>query len=587
MDADMPPVPAAQISVIVIGYNDAAHIRTAVRSALAQGPAVREVIAVDDASTDGTGALLDRMAAHEPRLRVRHRTVNSGGCGSPRNDGLRQATAPYVMFLDSDDVLPPGAADALLAAARRHAAPVVAGACLRRELPLRRDTRWQRALYLAEAVHDAPELQPRLVRDTLCVNKLYDRAFLAAHGITFPEGPFRYEDFVFTARVLAARPRIAVIPDTVYIWHVRRAAARPSISLDRNRVDGWRARLTAHRLAVDTLQLAGQRRLAHAARVKFLDHDLRIYLRELGRRDEDHRLAWWDLTREHLESFGEEDLLAARAPARWSARVIAAADHPRDVERLAGLAVHPARLLPPYARVNGRPVWAIDLPAVLLDRVDETPLHRLPVTVDGTLRAYERGTGGRGRGGGNGSGVRSGDGSTGGSVTAAGTMGLTRPRLRLVLRVHELYGRLMAAGGPVTVDVELRHRDDGRLGAARNAVLTRDDAAAPSWTAEVLLGLDTPGTAGPAASAGGRGGAPEIWDVRVRIHCADGGSLYTGVRAAGPLPRRGVAAGRNGLLLVHPFEAAGGSLALRVARGPRSALRIAGRALRRGLAERW
>ncbi|MBQ0987558.1 glycosyltransferase [Streptomyces sp. F63] len=588
MDDGMPqPVPAGQISVIVIGYNDAAHIRSAVRSALGQGPAVREVVAVDDASADGTGAVLDRMAAREPRLRVLHRAVNSGGCGSPRNNGLRQATAPYVMFLDSDDVLPPGAADALLAAARRHAAPVVAGACLRRELPQRRDTRWQRALYLAEAVHDAPELQPRLVRDTLCVNKLYDRAFLTEHGITFPEGPFRYEDFVFTARVLAARPRVAVIPGTVYIWHVRRAAARPSISLDRDRVDGWRARLTAHRLAVDTLERAGQRRLAHAARVKFLNHDLRMYLRELGRRDEDHRLAWWDLAREHLESFGEEDLLAARPPARWSARVIAASGHPRDVERLAGLAVHPPRLLPPYARVDGRPVWAVDLPAVPLDQVDETPLYRLPITVDAVLRVHDRGAArgsGHGRDDGGGNGDRTGPGSAGGSE-AAGATGPARSRLRLALRVHEMYGRLAAAGGPAVIDVELRHHDDGRLGQSRNAVLSRADTAAPSWTAEVLLDLDALGTAGR-PSAAGPGGTREIWDVRVRIRCAGGGSVYTGVRATGPLPRRGVAAGRHGLLLVHPVEAAGGSLALRVARGPRSALRIAGRALRRGLAER-
>lgn len=82
------------VAVVVIGYRDAAHVTTAVRSALAQGPAVREVIAVDDCSPDGSAGLLAALAAGEPRLRVIRRTVNSGGCGTPRNDGIDAATAP-------------------------------------------------------------------------------------------------------------------------------------------------------------------------------------------------------------------------------------------------------------------------------------------------------------------------------------------------------------------------------------------------------------------------------------------------------------------------------------------------------------
>ncbi|KAF4409380.1 glycosyltransferase family 2 protein, partial [Streptomyces lycii] len=534
-----PAATAARVSVVVIGYNDAEHIADAVLSALRQGPSVAEVVAVNDGSADATGEVLDRLARRHDRLRVHHRSENSGGCGTPRNDGLRDATAPYVMFLDSDDVLPPGAVDALLAAADRHGAQVVAGGCVRRELPQHRDTPWQRALFLEEAVYDSPARLPRLVRDTLCVNKLYDRAFLDRHGIRFPDGAYRYEDFVFTARVLAALPRIALVPDTVYVWHVRRTASRPSISLDRSGVEGWRARLAAHRLAVVTLQRAGLRRLAHAARVKFLDHDLRMYLRELGRRDEDHRAEWWRLTREHLATFDEADLLAARAPARWIARVIAAAEWPRDVERLTALAVRPARLLPPYARVDGRPVWAVDLPEVVIDRVDDKPLHRLPVTVDAEPEL-------------------------GVDVTSA--LGVGRPRLRLTLRVHELYGRLAGAGGPAVVDVELRHHDDGRLGLTRDAVLTPDEAPGV-WRAEVLFDLDAPPTADAPATRNGT--APDVWDVRVRVRCGDGGSLYTAARAVGPGLRRTVAPGRHGLLLVQPYATAGGSLALRVARGPR------------------
>ncbi len=233
------------MSIVVIGHDDAAHVADAVRSALGQGPAVREVVAVDDCSTDGSAELLERLAAAEPRLRVVRLPVNSGGCGTPRNTGLDAATAPYVMFLDSDDVLPPGAAGALLAAAREADAQVTGGLCVRRELPSGREVPWEPALYAAPAVLARPAGLPRLVRDTLAVNKLYATDFLRAHGIRFPEGRFPYEDIVFTARVWAAAPRVALIPDRVYVWHVRRAAPRLSISLDRADVGNWRARTHA------------------------------------------------------------------------------------------------------------------------------------------------------------------------------------------------------------------------------------------------------------------------------------------------------------------------------------------------------
>ncbi|CAM5337387.1 hypothetical protein SRIMM317S_01686 [Streptomyces rimosus subsp. rimosus] len=198
-EADEPrPVPAvtpsAQVSVIVIAYNDAALVGEAVRSALAQGDAVAEVIAVDDASTDRTGPVLDDLAREHGRLRVIHRADNSGGCGTPRNDGLRAATGRFVMFLDSDDILPDGAVDALLGAALRHGTPVTAGLCVRRELPGPREVPWQPDLYREAAVHTPLAAHPELVGDTLCVNKLYDRAFLLDHGILFPDGRFTYEE---------------------------------------------------------------------------------------------------------------------------------------------------------------------------------------------------------------------------------------------------------------------------------------------------------------------------------------------------------------------------------------------------------
>ncbi len=87
MRPDPTPADADAVSVVVIGHDDAAHVADAVRSALGQGTAVREVVAVDDCSTDGSAELLDRLAAAEPRLRVIRLPVNSGGCGTPATPG--------------------------------------------------------------------------------------------------------------------------------------------------------------------------------------------------------------------------------------------------------------------------------------------------------------------------------------------------------------------------------------------------------------------------------------------------------------------------------------------------------------------
>ncbi|MET9175331.1 glycosyltransferase family 2 protein [Streptomyces misionensis] len=522
----------AQVGVVVIGYNDRAHVADAVRSALAQGPAVAEVVAVDDCSTDGSAELLDRLAADEPRLRVVRREDNSGGCGSPRNTGIDAVTAPYVMFLDSDDVLPPGAVDALLTAATEAHAEVASGLCVRRELPSGREQPWQDALYTAHAVLARPAQRPRLVHDTLCVNKLYRTDFLREHDIRFPEGRFLYEDFVFTARVLAAAPRIALVPDRVYVWHVRRSAERLSLSLDREHIDNWKARTRACTLAYDILLGAGQKELARAARAKFLEHEVRMYARELGLRDAQYRRAWWTHTREHLARYDAADWeLNPAAPGRLLGRLILESPEPRDLPRIRDLAARPARLLPPYARTpDGVPVWSEDLPQLALTPFLTSPTRALPLALDAELRPQARAT-------------------------------------PLTLRLHELYGKV-AEAGPRELDVLWASRNDDRVRGHATAALT--PAGADLWTAELPVDLG-------ALGAG-------TWDLRLTVRFADGAEREVTAHArtgAGRLRRRAVPSVRYGVLLVQPYATHSGALALRVATGVRGVTRVLRNRLRR------
>ena len=92
-------------SVIVPCWNVEKWVEDAVSSVLRGSFKDFEIIAVDDGSTDGTGALLDRLAASDARVRVVHQT--NGGVSCARNHGLDAARGEFLFFLDPDDWLEP------------------------------------------------------------------------------------------------------------------------------------------------------------------------------------------------------------------------------------------------------------------------------------------------------------------------------------------------------------------------------------------------------------------------------------------------------------------------------------------------
>jgi CDP-glycerol glycerophosphotransferase len=103
------------ISFVIPVYGVRAYLTECLDSVLGQesGSAL-EVIAVDDASVDGSGALLDERASLDDRLTVIH-LDQSGGPGNARNTGLARATGEYVWFVDGDDALADGAIDVIRA----------------------------------------------------------------------------------------------------------------------------------------------------------------------------------------------------------------------------------------------------------------------------------------------------------------------------------------------------------------------------------------------------------------------------------------------------------------------------------------
>lgn len=93
----------ALVSIIIPVYNSSAYVQDAIRSALEQDYESKEIIVVDDGSTDSTP---DILKSFQDKVIVL--TQSNAGPGSARNRGLKHAMGSYIAFLDSDDFWVPG-----------------------------------------------------------------------------------------------------------------------------------------------------------------------------------------------------------------------------------------------------------------------------------------------------------------------------------------------------------------------------------------------------------------------------------------------------------------------------------------------
>jgi CDP-glycerol glycerophosphotransferase len=207
----VPPV----ISVIIPVYAVEAYLGGCLDSILGQVPASAEVIAVDDASPDGCGALLDARAVGDPRLRVVHLAENAGP-GHARNAGLDHATGEYVWFVDADDLVADGAFAAITARLERDRPDLL----LIDYVDLFPDGQTApspgRALLLG-----APQPtftlagQPQVIHRTMTSwSKVVRRDFLDGLKLPFPAGI--HEDVALTCAMLLGAERIGALPRVCY-----------------------------------------------------------------------------------------------------------------------------------------------------------------------------------------------------------------------------------------------------------------------------------------------------------------------------------------------------------------------------------
>lgn len=210
VSASGPPL----ISVIMPCFNAAAYLQEAVRSALGQSHGNVELVVVDDGSTDGSGAVLTRLAAAHPRrLRLLH--TSHLGPYPARNHGLRHARGEYIAFLDADDWWHPEALDKLWKALVEHDADVAYCG-------------WQN---VGEGMEVPPYVPPAYEEEDTVAHFMRTcpwpiHAALIKRDIAlkvggFSERRFASMDYDFWLRTLAVTRRIKRVPEVLafYRWH--------------------------------------------------------------------------------------------------------------------------------------------------------------------------------------------------------------------------------------------------------------------------------------------------------------------------------------------------------------------------------
>jgi CDP-glycerol glycerophosphotransferase len=231
--------PAAPlISVVLPVGNVAEFLPACLDSVLGPGPggqAGLEVIAVDDASSDGCGGILDRRAGQDARLRVIHVAENAGP-GAARMRGLAEATGTYVWFVDPDDLLADGALAAVTARLGNGPADVLLIDYLILGSPGQTQPSPGAALLAVPPGAAGPATltladRPALIDRTMTVwSKVFRREFLLGLGVCFPPGI--HEDVPVSCAALLGAERIALLDRVCYLYRRRRRSFLATTSMD-------------------------------------------------------------------------------------------------------------------------------------------------------------------------------------------------------------------------------------------------------------------------------------------------------------------------------------------------------------------
>ena len=227
------------LSVVVPVYNVADVLTDCIESIYRQTFQDYELLMIDDASTDDSGARAEELAARDVRARVIHLAKN-GGLGAARNRGIEESIGRYIAFIDSDDWVKPWYLSVLAEAAKRHQADVVTVG--NEKYYPEPDGSWHKEPHMNIVSEESFLTMDKRKRieslftfefPTMAWGQIISRELLIRTGIRF--APILSEDILFTFRLLYAAGTYVMLPLRGYCYRQRATSIMNAASLEKSR----------------------------------------------------------------------------------------------------------------------------------------------------------------------------------------------------------------------------------------------------------------------------------------------------------------------------------------------------------------
>lgn len=207
-----------KISIILPLFNVEKYVKKSFNSILNQtiGFENLEVIYVDDCSTDSSASIVQDFADKYENVKYFSLEENSGAAGKPRNVGIENASADYIMFLDPDDRFFEDACEKLYNRITGDDADVVCGNYVRIQGKETIKNKWgSLKLKNGEIRFDSIEDNPNILKNHPAVwTKIFKKDLIMENNIRFPEG-VPAQDFYFVCNYFSNANGILYIKDYI------------------------------------------------------------------------------------------------------------------------------------------------------------------------------------------------------------------------------------------------------------------------------------------------------------------------------------------------------------------------------------